>query len=142
LGAIPCNGVLANRHMQPSSQCQLCKVDCESIRHALFQCHRVKDIWCHLGLEDLISHVCERENKGASVLEAPLRDRRVKAPLILELDRNDLIATAVWYIWWERRQETHGEMIQSPVRSAHAISVLALNYSRARRNSKAMSRHG
>jgi hypothetical protein len=101
--------------MQPSSQCQLCKADCESIRHALFQCGRVKEIWSHLGLDDLISHVCERETDGGDVLEALLRDKRAKAPLIPELDRNDLIAMAVWYIWWERRQATHGEMVQSPV---------------------------
>jgi hypothetical protein len=142
LGAIPCNGVLANWHMQPSLQCQLCKADFESIRHALFQCWRVKEIWSHLGLEDLISHVCEREIDGGTVLEALLRDKRAKAPLIPELDKNDLIAVAVWYIWWERRQATHGEMVQSPVRSAHAISVLALNYSRARGISKPISRHG
>jgi hypothetical protein len=86
--------------------------------------------------------VCEREIDGGVVLEALLRDKRAKAPLITELDRNDLIAMAVWYIWWERRQATHGKMVQSPVRSAHAISVLALNYSRARGISKPMSRHG
>jgi hypothetical protein len=27
LGAIPCNGVLDNRHMIPSSQCSLCQTD-------------------------------------------------------------------------------------------------------------------
>jgi hypothetical protein len=76
--------------------------------------------------------VCDRETDGGAALEALLRDKRAKAPLIPELDRNDLIAMAVWYIWWERRQATHGETVQSPVQSAHAISVLALNYSRAR----------
>jgi hypothetical protein len=86
--------------------------------------------------------VCERETDGGAALEALLRDKRAKAPLIPELDRNDLIAMAVWYIWWERRQATHGERVQSPVRSAHAISVLALNYSRARGSGKSMMRHG
>lgn len=41
LGAIPCRGVLANRHMITSSQCPIYTSDCESVRHALFKCPRV-----------------------------------------------------------------------------------------------------
>jgi hypothetical protein len=48
LGAIPCNGVLANRHMINSSQCNLCQSDCESICHAFFKCPRVGEIWAKL----------------------------------------------------------------------------------------------
>jgi hypothetical protein len=118
LGAVPCNGVLANRHMQHSSQCPLCRGDCESIRHAFFLCPRVREVWGFLGLETLLLHICEREDQGSSVLEGFLRDRAVKAPLLPDVDRNDLVATVVWYIWWERRQVTHGEMIQSPARTA------------------------
>lgn len=53
LGAIPCNGVLANRHMITSSQCTLCQTDCESIRHAYFFCPRVVEIWNKLGMGSL-----------------------------------------------------------------------------------------
>lgn len=142
LGAIPCNGVLANRHMQPSSQCPLCKADCESIRRTFFLCPRVKEILSYLGLEEFIVHICEREDQGSSVLEALLRDRLAKSPLIPETDRNDQLVTAIWYVWWQRRQATHGELIQSPVRTAHAISTLALNYARARKKKAGIVRHG
>ena len=91
LGAIPCNGVLANRHMQPSSQCLLCRTDCESIKHALFACPRVAEIWKILGMDGPISHVCAYELDGGAALEALLRDTSAKAPLLEEVNRNDLI---------------------------------------------------
>jgi hypothetical protein len=101
LGAIPCNDVLANRHMQPSFQCQLCMNDRESMCHALFTCPRVNDIWKLLGLH---THVCHFESDGGHALEALFRDRSAKALLIPEIDRNDLVATTVRYVWWERRR--------------------------------------
>jgi hypothetical protein len=101
LGAIPCNGVLANRHMRPSSQCTLCQSDCESIRHAYFLCPRVTEIWRKLGLWEFISHVCSMELDGGSALEALFRDKQAAAPMFPEIFRNDILAVAVWYIWWE-----------------------------------------
>jgi ribonuclease HI len=142
LGAIPCNGVLANRHMQPSSECTLCRTDCESIRHTLFTCPRVHEIWGILGMHGTIAQVCSFEANGGSILETSLRDTTAKAPLLSEVDRNDLVATAIWYIWWERRQATHGEVVQVPCRSAQAISTLALNYSRAKKPRRGIIRKG
>jgi ribonuclease HI len=105
-------------------------------------CPRVKEIWSHLGLVELISHMCERDDQGSSVLESLLRNRSAKAPRLPEVDRNDLIATAVWYIWWERRKATHGEPVQTPARSAQAISNLALSYYRAKKKKSGIVRHG
>jgi ribonuclease HI len=100
------------------------------------------DIWKGLGMGDYISHICERDREGSSVLEVLLRDRKTKAPLLNEIDRNDVVAVAIWYIWWERRQAAHGEKIQSPTRSAHAITALALSYFRAKKNRIGIVRHG
>jgi hypothetical protein len=69
LGAIPCNGVLANRHMQPSSECTLCRTDCESARNALFRCPRVNEIWGILGLHGTLAQVCTLEADGGEILE-------------------------------------------------------------------------
>jgi hypothetical protein len=44
----------------------------------------------------------------------------------------EIILTGAWYIWWERRQSTHGENVQTPVRSAMSIRVLVTNYWRAK----------
>jgi hypothetical protein len=85
--------------MIPSSQCSLCQIDCESIRHAYFCCPRVTEIWNKLGLTELISHVGSFELNGGTMLEALLRDKQASAPFLPEVDRNDLIAVAVWYIW-------------------------------------------
>ena len=51
--------------------------------------------------------------------------------LLPEVRRCDLAAVAMWYIWWERRQYTHGEDLQPVYRSAMSIGVLATNYWRA-----------
>jgi hypothetical protein len=128
--------------MLTSSQCTLCQLDCESSKHAYFCCPKVAEIWNKLEMGDLISHVCAVENNGGAVLEALLRDKQASAPLTSELLRNDLLAVAVWYIWWERRQVTHGETIQSPQRTAQAILTLSLNYSRARKMKSGIDRHG
>jgi hypothetical protein len=60
----------------------------------------VREVWHSLGLDDLVLHVCEREDQGSSVLESLLRDRSAKAPLLDDTDGNDLIAILVWSIWW------------------------------------------
>ena len=68
LGAIPCLGVLANRHMITSLQCPMCSIDCESIKHALFLCPRVQDVWRILGLGQLVAEICTTQREGGSVL--------------------------------------------------------------------------
>ena len=54
----------------------------------------------------------------------------------------DLIATAVWYAWWERRRFTHEHILQDPARSAQAITALAKNFARARVKHARIRRHG
>jgi hypothetical protein len=83
------------------------------------------------------------ELEGNSALETLFRDKQAKAPLLPEVDRNDLIATVLWYIWWERRQATHGDKVQAPTRTAQAISALVLNFSHAKKEEKVgIVRHG
>jgi hypothetical protein len=43
----------------------------------------------------------------------------------------ELILTGGWYLWWERRQLTHGESVQPPSRSDLAIVSLTKNYQMA-----------
>jgi ribonuclease HI len=93
-------------------------------------------------MRDLILHVTSAEPNGGAVLEALLRDKLAAAPMTPEVDRNDLIAVAVWYIWWERRKATHGEVVQSPARTAQSISTLTLNFSRAKKRKTGIDRHG
>jgi hypothetical protein len=37
----------------------------------------------------------------------------------------ELVLTAGWYIWWERRKNVYGEYVQTPFRSALSIIVLS-----------------
>jgi ribonuclease HI len=43
----------------------------------------------------------------------------------------ELILTARWYMWWERRKLTHGDTVQNLARSVVPIATLASNYQRA-----------
>ena len=43
----------------------------------------------------------------------------------------ELIATASWFVWWQRRQQVRGEEVQTLLRSALVIHALALNFTRA-----------
>ena len=73
------------------------------------------------------------DRAGSSVLEFLLHDRNATAPLLPEVGRNEMIATAAWYVWWERRKAIHNEPVQKPIKSAQAISVLTLNKKRERK---------
>ena len=98
LGAIPCNGVLANRHIQPMRCALSVTSNARAFATVFFLCPRVREIWKLLGMEDIITQVCTVEIEGRSALEALLRDRDAKATLLAQVDRNDLVAIAVWYI--------------------------------------------
>jgi hypothetical protein len=49
-------------------------------------------------MEEFISHVCNRDMDSDSILEALLRGRSTIAPLLMDVNRNDLLAVAVWYV--------------------------------------------
>jgi hypothetical protein len=85
MGAIPCMGILANRHIPTSSQCPLCKLDCESLEHALFQFLRVKEVWFHLGMEKTTLDACNMERLGQSVLADLLLSHHGVGPRLPEV---------------------------------------------------------
>ena len=128
--------------MITSAQCPICSSDCESIRRAMFLCPRVQEIWRILGLHDLVQEGCTLEREGGSVLAYLLQSKNSTNALVADVHRNDLVATVVWYVWWERRQYTHGERIFEPSRSAQAIITLAKNFSRAKSKKVKLKRHG
>ncbi|KAE8769205.1 hypothetical protein D1007_59232 [Hordeum vulgare] len=142
LGAIPCYGVLANRHIKTSSQCPLCTSDCESIKHLFFQCPRVLEIWRILGPSSLIQEFCTLERDGSAVLQDLLLSKSSIRSNIADVGREEIIATVVWYIWWERRQAINGEKVFEPPRYAHAITALAKNFYRARGKKPGVLLHG
>ena len=72
------------------------------------------------------------EINGPTIIETLLLDP-APSMILPELRHCDLAAVAMWYIWWERRKDTHGETIQSSLRSAQAILALALNYKRLKK---------
>jgi ribonuclease HI len=52
-------------------------------------------------------------------------------PYISDVGLKELVITACWYIWWQRRQIAHQEPVSSPAKSAQAIQAITTNYYRA-----------
>jgi hypothetical protein len=128
---IPCRVVLANRHVPVSGQCPLCEVGAEDIKHVLFQCNRAKTIWCQLGLAELIEKACIVDHAGQVGLEYLLCEDNQFPTILGQSKIPDLVDITYWYLWWERRQITHGESVKEPARSALAIGALYSNFTLA-----------
>lgn len=119
----------------------MCKVHCEDIKHASFQCVRVNEIWENLGVASMLNEVCT-DNTGPGVLEVILRRQDSPAPCLPGVGLKELIATACWYSWWEHRKITRDEPVQSTARSAQAIAAVVTNFVRATKSSSKIRRHG
>lgn len=125
-GLVPCRAILANRHVGDSGGCPVCQNGPEDIKHMIFTCARAKQVWNSLGVEDRIQRLCMTERSGSVILEEILiREDQVQD---LQVGFAELVITAAWYIWWERRQLVHGEAVQRPARSGMAIAALTKNY--------------
>lgn len=128
--AIPCFSVLANRHVGNVSECPICR-GAEDIKHALFTCSRARAVWKALVVEKLISDATLVDRSGAEVIDFLVCDKSTQRQFLEPIDLPELVATAGWYIWWQRRQRVRGEVVQPPVRTAPAIHALTLNFVRA-----------
>lgn len=126
-GVLPCYGVLAGRHIPLNPQCPMCKIGFEDIQHCLFTCPRALEVWTELGLEEEIDRAVLQDRSGSISLEILVRLRSVRH----EIPVAELILVAMWFLWWQRRQCTKGESIQTPEQSAMSIWVLATNFVRA-----------
>ena len=47
-GCIPCFVTLTKKHIINSGTCPMCQS--EDVRHAMFACHRAKEVWSALGI--------------------------------------------------------------------------------------------
>ena len=68
-GTLPCRVTLANRHLKVSPQCPVCSIGPEDTKHMLFQCHKAKDVWSRLGMDDVVKRACLVDREGEAVLE-------------------------------------------------------------------------
>jgi hypothetical protein len=48
--------------------------------------------------------------------------------VVPDLGLKELIVSACWYMWRERRKITRNENVQKPARTSQAILALSLNY--------------
>ena len=90
----------------------------------------------------LINDATTLEVQDTPILESLLLNPDL-APMLSEVRTCDLMAVAVWYLWWERYRATHGKTLQAPMRTVPSIMDLALNYKRAKRRGPCpIERHG
>jgi hypothetical protein len=100
-GLLPCRAILANRHVGDVGGCPICQNGAEDIKHMIFTCDRAKQVWCSLGIEEKIQRLLMTDHSGSVILEEIFtRDDQVHT---LEVGIAELVITASWYIWWERR---------------------------------------
>jgi hypothetical protein len=97
----------------------------------IFSCDRARAVWTSIGVWENLRYLLDTDRSGSIVLEEIIyRGEQVHG---LGIGLAELILTGGWYLWWERRQLTHGENIQPPSRSGLAIVSLAKNYKMAAR---------
>jgi hypothetical protein len=138
---IPCRGILANRHIGNIGGCPICSSSCEDIKHVLFSCERAIEVWKGIGVWDKIDEVRQLDRSGSVIVEEIIK----QGGRLTHLDNvgfAELVLTAGWFIWWERRKKVHDEIVQSPGRSALSIIVLSRNYMIGARKPKAKQREG
>jgi hypothetical protein len=92
-----------------------CHNGAEDIKHLVFTCDRAKAVWRSIGVWDNIGDLLGADRSGSIILEEVIRRGQQINGLAVGLA--ELILTGGWYLWWERRQLTHGESVQPPSRS-------------------------
>lgn len=133
-GTVPGYAILAARHIPVSPQCPVCKSGAENIKHLLFTCDRAHKVWKSLGISDIINQATAADLSGSVVLEELLRHSPKASPVLGQIGLKEVIATATWYIWWQRREFVKGQQVASLVRTAFAIQAFLSNLSSRRAN--------
>jgi ribonuclease HI len=140
-GMIPCRGVLANRHIGNQGGCPICMGGCEDIKHMLFTCARAEEIWKCLGISNQVHEMLHLDRSGSVVVQdIILRGGHLAS--LEDIGFAELVLTAGWYIWWERRQKVHGENVQTPSRSSMSIVAMATYYMRASKKPQVKQKEG
>lgn len=109
-GFVPCRGILSNRHIGDNSDCPMCPLGLEDLKHMMFMCDRAKSVWNYLGAWRHIENLARGDRTGQQMIEEVIRGGR-KVPSLNDVGLAELILTRSWYIWWERRGFVHGESL-------------------------------
>jgi hypothetical protein len=113
--SISVKGILANFHIGTQGGCSVCPSGCEDIEHLSFTCDRAKEVWRCLGLAEKVNDLQQTDRSGPLIIEEIIT-RAGKVSSLGDIGFQELVLTAGWYLWWERRQITNGERVQTPYR--------------------------
>jgi len=128
-GLVPCNAILANRHIIPNGGCPVCNGGAEDVKHIILSCDHAKAVWKSIGMWNRINTMLDPDHSGSVVLQEVIqRGEHVQE---LDIGLAELILTGGWYLWWERRKITHGENVSRPARSDLTIVSLTKNFKMA-----------
>lgn len=99
-GFLPIRLVLFRRHVEPTSHCEICGAEEESIKHVLIECTIAKEFWKHakelirIKLPDLHPH------SWAGDLLTDICSQKDRA----------IIICGMWSLWMSRNKRRHGEI--------------------------------
>jgi hypothetical protein len=113
--SISVKGILANFHIGTQGGCSVCPSGCEDIEHLSFTCDRAKEVWRCLGLAEKVNDLQQTDRSGPLIIEEIIT-RAGKVSSLGDIGFQELVLTAGWYLWWERRQITNGERVLTPYR--------------------------
>ena len=97
-GTFQCRVTLANRHIKVSPICPSCSNGPEDTKHVLFQCHKAKEVWGKLGLQEVIHKACIVDHAGEAVLEFLLLMKDQELNIKGIQNARELIAITAWYL--------------------------------------------
>ncbi|KAM6574232.1 hypothetical protein CsatA_022559 [Cannabis sativa] len=111
---LPVATELHRKHIADTPFCPLCKMQQETINHALFLCTRAKEVW-HLSLLNLNFKLAATSSPEEFLLYVSANTSTQEFEQFL---------TICWSIWYERNAEYHGKL----PKLAAAILVFATEY--------------
>jgi hypothetical protein len=94
----------------------------------MFSCERAKDIWCELGLYEIVENAMAVDRSGSVVLEEILRGNSKTPEHLVNIGLKEAIVVGAWYIWWQRGELVNGEKVVPLDQIAFSIQALAANY--------------
>uniref|UniRef100_A0A803PXR5 Reverse transcriptase domain-containing protein n=1 Tax=Cannabis sativa TaxID=3483 RepID=A0A803PXR5_CANSA len=97
--ALPTAAILHFRHIASDSLCPICKLQPETIPHALLCCKRPKQVWNQWDLLPGL-HLSRITS---------MQDFMVHVSSVLSQDLFELFITVMWCLWSERNAEYHGK---------------------------------
>lgn len=90
--------------------------------HLAFGAHR-RQLWNGLGLTPIMEAASVVDGFGPVLIEELLQSPKQQLQGFQKIDVHEVVIITCWYLWWMRRQVTHGGSVP-PLTVAYSPSLL------------------